>query len=297
MRVCVNRFFFSVFVLCFLPYFVRGLHRHHKCLPVNAYLFLDRIVGDDVRVQKHNIYKIMDNTHDGSNIQVDTLNHTSIITITEGVKNKENMLKWPKIINDFHKGTTGVISATSLIDSISVYQTGNTNVATELFLVVNDETKVDDEEKLIKALKTMKTFIVYCGRKRTPNFWYCLATDENHFINLKDEVDADIESFLRLSCEDSNLQCNNNMYWTGHECKKCTHICSRQPSEDPPFCRQSCSYFRERKDEIKCNGSSVMTSYNNFRETKDESKDNGSSRMISYSIKVYLPLWLVVWLY
>ncbi|XP_060572283.1 uncharacterized protein LOC132730387 [Ruditapes philippinarum] len=195
----------------------------------------------------------MNNTHDGSNIRVDTLNHTSILTLIEGVKNKENMLKWTKIIHDFPKGTDDVISATSLINSLSVYQSGHTNAATELFLVVNDETKVDDEETLIEGIKTMKTFIVYYGTQSPSKLWYCLATDKNHFLNLNNGLDADIESFFRLSCQDSNLTCNNYMYWTGNECKTCTHICSRQPSEDPPFCCQSCPYFRQTKDESKCN--------------------------------------------
>ncbi|XP_060572278.1 uncharacterized protein LOC132730385 isoform X2 [Ruditapes philippinarum] len=320
-------------VLSFRLHFLSGLHRHfnhHKCRPVNAYLFLDRSVDDDVvRVQKYYIYEIMNNTHDGSNIQLDTLNHTSIITLTEGVKNKENMLKWPKIIHFFPKGTTGVISATSLIDSISVYQSRNTNAPIQLFLVVNNETKVDDEEKLIEGLKSMKAFIVYYGEKsqstkinkKSPStFWFCLATDENHFINFNDDLNADILSFLRLSCQDSNLKCNNDMFWNRHMCKNCTYICSKEPSEDPQFCRDSCPYFRETKDELKCNGSSMVTSYKHFRETKDESKDNGSSvmtpsnnfrktkddgklkgngssRMLSCSIMTYLLLWLVVWLY
>jgi hypothetical protein len=164
---------------------------------------LDNSIGDDVDVQKNNIYKIMNNTHDGSNIQVDTLNHTSIITLTEGVKNEKNMLKWTKIIHFFPKGTTGVISATSLINSVSVYQSGHTNAAIELFLVVNDKTKVDDEERLIEGLKSMKTFIVYYGKKSPSTFWHCLTTDKNHFLNLKfnDNLEGHIQSFLRLSCQ------------------------------------------------------------------------------------------------
>jgi hypothetical protein len=140
----------------------------------------------------------MNNTNDGSNIRVDMLSNASILTLLEGVKNKQNLLEWTKIIHDLQKGSADVISATSLINSVSVYQSGHTNAAIELFLVVNDKTKVDDEEKLIKGIKTMKTFIVYYGTQSPSKLWYCLATDKNHFLNLNNGLDADIESFFVL---------------------------------------------------------------------------------------------------
>ncbi|XP_053401989.1 uncharacterized protein LOC128557772 isoform X3 [Mercenaria mercenaria] len=239
---------------------IRGLPLHdcqQICTPFNGNIFWDVSSDNDTfDIQRNFILRIMHNAPDGSTIRVYTIDNT-LKTIINGIKNKTKLdNEWTETLARVPLGNTEhhIISYKTLEDAISEYPKEAEIKAEELFFVVNDKSKIDDEEKAIEKLKKRKTFIVFYGTSQPSKFWKNLATDKHHIIQLNDNIDADVDSFLALSCKDSRLNCYTDMYWTGDECKSCTHICSRTPAEDPQYCREACPYFRDREMTSEKNG-------------------------------------------
>ncbi|XP_053389169.1 uncharacterized protein LOC128552172 [Mercenaria mercenaria] len=94
----------------------------------------------------------------------------------------------------------------------------------------------------------MKVFVVYHGAKPLSKFWANLATDKHHVLKLNGNIDGSVDDFLNLSCKDSRLYCDIDMYWNGTGCFRCSFICSPIPSE---YCQIECPYFNQVAQDIQ----------------------------------------------
>ncbi|XP_053389172.1 uncharacterized protein LOC128552174 [Mercenaria mercenaria] len=212
------------------------------CRPVRALIFWHlNMIKYIFDVQRHLISRIINNTREGTNIRLDVID-TKVRNVLS--MKKDNTNDWIESITKVKRGSSeqNIIPYKSLVGTISNFTNETVSVATELFFVVNDKSKLDDDEIAIKELKRFKTYVVFYGEKTPPKFWTNLATDKHRLLELNDNF----TKFLNLTCQDSKLQCDTNRYWTGKECRTYTFICSKTYTEASPYCVQKCPYFRHR---------------------------------------------------
>ncbi|XP_053390509.1 uncharacterized protein LOC128553392, partial [Mercenaria mercenaria] len=120
---------------------------------------------------------------------------------------------------------------------------------TQLFLLLNDISHFDDEEKAGEALMIVNTFVVFTGKMQPQNVFTDLASDEQHVYgpitgNTNDNIFRyETEHFLDLSCQNSRSNCGTSMYLNRSRCYKCGYICGRTKNTSPQFCLSACSNF------------------------------------------------------
>ncbi|XP_053401988.1 uncharacterized protein LOC128557772 isoform X2 [Mercenaria mercenaria] len=256
---------FEILVLICLG-IARGLQPQdvrHTCNPFRNFIFWDFSKDENTFViQRHFIFRIIQNAPLGSEIRLYAVGKTFNLIIDD-VKDKRRKNKWIETITRVPRGNTEnhIISYKSLEEAISEYSKEVVLAAEEIFFVIDDNSKIDDEKKANELLKRRKIFVVIHGTGPPSKFWTKLATDKHHLLKLHDNIDAGVDSFLALSCQDSWLYCNTIMYWTGDECKNCTHICSRTPAEDSKYCREACPYFRDTENTSEQSGCNNLVPY------------------------------------
>ncbi|XP_053389173.1 uncharacterized protein LOC128552175 [Mercenaria mercenaria] len=117
----------------------------------------------------------------------------------------------------------------------------------QLFLLVNDISRLDNEEKALEALMIVNTFVVFTGMMQPQNIWTDLASDEKHLYITDSTNDEKFlngtEHFLNLSCQNSRSDCGISMYLNKSRCYKCAYICGRVKNTLSQFCLNTCPYF------------------------------------------------------
>ncbi|XP_053400896.1 uncharacterized protein LOC123532044 [Mercenaria mercenaria] len=135
-------------------------------------------------------------------------------------------------------------------NALSRHETADMDI--QLFLLVNDISRLDNEEKALEALMIVNTFVVFTGMIQPQNIWTDLASDEKHLYITDSTNDEkffnETEHFLNLSCQNSRLDCGISMYLNKSRCYKCAYICGRVKNTLSQFCLNTCPNFDHHLD-------------------------------------------------
>ena len=158
---------------------------------------------DDVfAVQKHYLFQIINTLPEGSYITIFKLRKTLEFEIVLNfIKDKTD--EWILAIKNIERENAEphVIPYKSFVDATTLYASSSCVKTDGLFFLVNNNSTIDNEDKFLETTRHYKSFVVYKGSNTPSEFWYRLASDEHHLLNLNDNIGLDVESFLKLLCK------------------------------------------------------------------------------------------------
>ncbi|XP_060562737.1 uncharacterized protein LOC132722282 [Ruditapes philippinarum] len=144
-----------------------------------------------------------------------------------------------------------VVSYADIRKALS-YPKSNSSDAQLVYLLVNSNTVIRDEENSFEELRKKKTFVILSEIQTadTGQNWLKLASNDHHFFALDSkEVDVSItkQIILLKSCQDSMFVCDTDMYWSRERsrCDVCTNICLSAFKVQQEYCVRACPFFHQ----------------------------------------------------